>query len=95
MRKNKFLILFIIFFLFNNVIVNAETKKLDINKTTVEEIMKVKGIGKKKAEAIINFIKQRKGIKNMNELLEVKGVGKKTLENIKKMFEVKESYKKK
>ena len=31
----------------------------------------------------------------MNELLEVKGVGKKTLENIKKMFEVKESYKKK
>ena len=67
---------------------NSKTEKLDINKATVEELVKVKGIGKSKAEAIVNFAK-KEHIKTMNQLLKVKGIGKKTLKNIEEMFEVK------
>ncbi|AEA34658.1 ComEA family DNA-binding protein [Hippea maritima] len=67
---------------------NSKTAKLDINKATVEELLKVKGIGKSKAEAIVKFVKKER-IKTMDELLKVKGIGKKTLKNIEEMFEVK------
>ena len=67
---------------------NSKTAKLDINKATVKELAKVKGIGKSKAEAIVEFVKKEQ-IKAMDELLKVEGIGKKTLKNIEEMFEVK------
>ena len=67
---------------------SPKTAKLDINKATVEELTRVKGIGKSKAEAIVKFVK-KEHIKTMNQLVKVKGIGKKTLKNIEKTFEVK------
>ncbi len=60
----------------------------DINRATAEDLVLVKGIGQKRAEAIISFISRRSGIRSMDELAEVKGVGKKVLEELKGHFEV-------
>ncbi len=67
---------------------SSKTAKLDINKATVEELTRVKGIGKSKADAIVKFVK-KEHIKTMNQLLKVKDIGKKTLKNIEETFEVK------
>jgi len=57
---------------------------LDINKAGVEEFSSIKGIGDKKAKAIVEYRKSLGGkFKSIEDLLNVKGIGKKTLENIK------------
>jgi competence protein ComEA len=63
--------------------------KKDINNATVEELMAIKGIGRKRAESIVRYIKEKKGINNMDELLELRGIGEKTLERLKEFYEVK------
>ena len=73
----------------SSVYAQANSQKLDINKATVSELVTVKGIGEVKAKAIVDFIKEKNGIKNMDELLEVKGIGSKTLGEFKQKFEVK------
>jgi len=74
----------------SSVYAQSNSQKQDINKATVSELVSVKGIGKVKAKAIVEFINKKKNaIKDMNELLAVKGVGKKVLEKIEQKFEVK------
>lgn len=53
----------------------------EVNKASKEELMKIKGIGESKADAII---KQRvvKPFKTMNDIESVKGVGPALLKNI-------------
>ncbi|ASM37420.1 helix-hairpin-helix domain protein [Campylobacter sputorum bv. faecalis CCUG 20703] len=41
---------------------------LDINKASVEDLEKIKGISKEKAEAIVKYRQEKGGIKNINEL---------------------------
>ncbi|GEM_PF-2395789 len=67
----------------------TENLKRDINTATVEELVQVKGIGQKKAGLIVEYIRSRGRVEDMNELLEVKGIGQSTLEKIKELFEVK------
>ncbi len=67
---------------------NSKSAKLDINKATVEQLVKVKGIGQAKANAIVKFIEKEK-VKAMDDLLKVKGVGKRVLKSIEEKFEVK------
>ncbi len=71
------------------VYAQVNSQKLDINKATVSELVTVKGIGEVKAKAIVDFIKKKNGIKNMDKLLEVEGIGSKTLGELKQKFEVK------
>ncbi len=57
--------------------------KVNINKATVKELSAVKGIGKKKAMAIIVH-REKKGVyENVGGIQKVKGIGKKTFEKIK------------
>jgi competence protein ComEA len=77
---------FLALLLINTYIAKANASKLDINKATVKQLIEVKGIGKAKAQAIVKFIKSKKGIKKMDELLAVKGIGKNTLKNIESKF---------
>ncbi len=65
----------------------ADAQKLDINKATHEELTRVKGIGDKKAAAILQFIRDHGPVRKMDELLEVRGVGEKTLDRLKEVFE--------
>ncbi len=68
----------------------AETQKKDINHATLEDLVAVKGIGDKKASAIMAYLRRHGPIENMDELLRVRGVGVKLLERLKRDFEVKE-----
>ena len=59
--------------------------KVNINTADAEAIAgALKGIGMKKAQAIVNYRKQLGGkFKSLEQLLEVKGIGEKTLAKLK------------
>jgi len=61
----------------------------EVNKASKEELMQIKGIGEKKADAIIAARKKEK-FKNFEALEQVKGVGPALVDNIKKDVKVKE-----
>ncbi|ABR31580.1 competence protein ComEA [Thermosipho melanesiensis] len=75
-----------------NVITNSpsgsEDVKININNASVEELMKLPGIGKVKAQEIIEFRKKFGNVQSFEDLLKVKGIGKKTLEKIKPFIEL-------
>jgi competence protein ComEA len=52
------------------------SQKIDLNKADVSSLIgSFKGIGKKRAEAIIVYRTSHKGFKSIEELAEVKGIG--------------------
>jgi competence protein ComEA len=55
---------------------------LNFNTATKQELMKIKGIGPKKAEAIIQYRKTHK-ITNINDLKNIKGFNTKSISKIK------------
>lgn len=58
-------------------VVNQEA--ININTADAQELTKLKGIGEKKAEAIIAWRKENGNFKTVDQLLEVKGIGEATL----------------
>lgn len=52
---------------------------ININTADVGELIKLKGVGEKKAEAIIAWRKENGGFKTVDQILEVKGIGEATL----------------
>ena len=63
----------------------ASTEKLDLNKATVKELMKLKGVSAAKAKAIVTYRKKHGDFKSVDDLKEVKGFKKM---NEKKMQEI-------
>ena len=57
---------------------------LDVNTASKEDFMKIKGIGAKKAERIINYRKEHGKFKSVDELVNVKGISKRLVKVIKK-----------
>ena len=55
----------------------AIADKLNINDATVEQLMKLPGIGRKKAEAIVQFRQDVDGFRDVKEIMDVKGIGEK------------------
>ncbi|MBN2816776.1 MAG: ComEA family DNA-binding protein [Campylobacterales bacterium] len=53
---------------------------VDINSATAKELTTLKGIGLKKAEAIVAY-RESNCFKTLNDLTHVKGVGEKFIEN--------------
>ena len=66
----------------NMILSNAKQGKVNINTATLEELQTIKGIGKKKAEAILQYRKEHGPFRTKEDLLQVKGIGKKALEAI-------------
>lgn len=58
----------------------------DINKVSKEELMQIKGIGAKKAMALIEYRKTH-DIKDINEITQIKGYGKALVSRIQKHIE--------
>ena len=56
--------------------------KININKADIETLSKLPGIGQVKANAIIDYRKNKGEFQSLTELTKVKGIGKKTLEKI-------------
>ena len=63
--------------------VKKETNIIDINRATISQLCKIKGIGKVKAERIVEYRKENGSFKSVDELLNIKGIGVKTLKKIK------------
>lgn len=56
---------------------------VNINTATVQELSTLKGVGEKKAEAIVSYREANGKFKSINELANVKGIGEKMLQNLK------------
>jgi competence protein ComEA len=61
--------------------------KIDLNRATMEQLHTLKGIGHKKAVAILEYRKEHNFTK-IEDIMKVKGIGKKMFEKIKSEIEV-------
>lgn len=65
-----------------------ENKLININTATVEELQTLKGLGEKKALAIIEYRKNYGPFEIIEDIMKVSGIGKSTYEKIKEYIEV-------
>jgi competence protein ComEA len=61
---------------------------ININTADAQALTKLKGIGAKKAEAIVAWRKANGAFKNVDQFAEVKGIGEKTLEANRKSIRI-------
>lgn len=54
---------------------SISTDKININKATIEELMKLTGIGESKAKSIISYREKNNGFKSIEEIKQVEGIG--------------------
>lgn len=59
------------------------TKPVDLNHAAVSDLMTLKGVGPKRAAAIVSYRQSHGPFKSVEELLHVRGVGKKGLARLK------------
>ncbi|WNO60711.1 ComEA family DNA-binding protein [Rheinheimera sp. MMS21-TC3] len=52
-------------------------QKLNINQASLQQLEAIPGLGKSKAQAVLDYIAKNGAIKNSNELTNVKGIGNK------------------
>ncbi len=76
----KILLSLIAFFAFSSFAFAA----VDLNTATVDELQSVKGIGAKKAQAIVEYRQANGPFKSVNDLQNVKGFGEKSVKKLKK-----------
>ena len=72
----------------NEIIFVAGSDKININTALDEELVQLKGIGKKKAARIIEFREANGPFKRPEDLIKVPGIGPKTFENNKHRISV-------
>ena len=74
---------------FLNIFFISLFAKIDLNTATIEQLHSLKGIGHKKAVAILEYRKEHNFTK-IEDIMKVKGIGKKLFKKIKDQIEVKE-----
>lgn len=57
-------------------------QKLNINTADVTQLTKIKGLGQKKAQAIVTYIQQNGELSSVGELVNVKGIGNKLVTKV-------------
>lgn len=65
------------------LIATLSIAKVNINTATVKELTYLKGIGEKKAQAIVKYRKANGKFKTIADLTNVKGIGEKTVNRLK------------
>ena len=67
---------------------SSNTDVININTANKEQLMKISGVGKTKAEAIISYRDKNGDFKKKEDITKVRGIGKATFEKIKDKIEV-------
>ena len=67
----------------------SDPLKVNINEASAQELVKLKGIGKKYAERIVEYRKANGKFEKIEDIMNVKGIGKKKYEKIKDLIIVK------
>ena len=73
---------------YSNATGNKESKKVNINKASLEELKQVKGLGAKRAQDIIDHRESNGKFKSVDDLKKVSGIGTKTIEKLKEYVTV-------
>lgn len=68
--------------------INKQDNKISINTASVNELMKIKGIGKVKAEAIVKYRNNNGLFHDIKEIIKVSGIGNSTYEKIKAYIKI-------
>ncbi|WP_448568441.1 ComEA family DNA-binding protein [Thalassotalea ganghwensis] len=61
--------------------IEQSTAIININKADIDELAKLKGIGSKRAQAIVEYRQKHGQFTSLEQLQEIKGIGNKILEN--------------
>ena len=67
---------------------SSNTDVININTANKEQLMKISGVGKTKAEEIISYREKNGDFKKKEDITKVRGIGKATFEKIKDKIEV-------
>ena len=67
---------------------SSNTDMININTANKEQLMKISGVGKTKAEAIISYREKNGDFKKKEDITKVRGIGKATFDKIKDKIEV-------
>lgn len=78
--------LFVLLFAFFALAVQAQT--VDINSASAQELQSVKGIGPKKAEAIVKYRTEHGAFQSVDDLVNVPGIGPKSLNSMRDQLSV-------
>lgn len=64
---------------------------LDVNTATVEQLVEIKGLGEKTAEAIVQYREDHGPFASIDDLAQVKGIGEKKVESLREHLTAGES----
>jgi competence protein ComEA len=67
-------------FSLTSVQANDATTAVNINNASIEQLEKIKGIGSKKAQAILDYRMQHGNFESIDDLTKVKGIGSKFID---------------
>lgn len=63
-------------------------QQMNLNQATVEQLVELKGIGQKTAQAIIEYRQSHGEFTSVDDIVNVKGVGQKKLDSIRELLTV-------
>lgn len=90
LRKRQLLVMITLFFVVSGIglCAYAAGDTVNINTATVEELCRLKRVGPKYAEAIIEYRKAHGDFKSPEDVMNVKGIGQKTFQENKDIIVV-------